>query len=91
MDENAGNEVSADSGSVGTTPTSVAPDTVVARLVIEMRADSSIRVEGCVADKVLAYGLLQAAKDAIFEKHFEKKLTPINTNGKMLNFLRGKR
>ena len=88
MDENAGN---ADIGTPGAPTPSVAPDTVVARLVIEMRADSSIRVEGCVADKVLAYGLLQAAKDAIFEKHFEKKLTPINTNGKMLSFLRGKR
>lgn len=69
----------------------ITPETVVARLVIEMRADSSVRVEGCIADKVLSYGLLQAAKDAIFERHLQTKLVPVQTGGRMLNFLRGKR
>ncbi len=70
------------------------PLAVVARLVIQMYEDRSLKVEGTINDKVIAYGLLESARDAIFEKHLsDKQRAIIKSNGGsgILGFVRGMR
>lgn len=62
---------------------------VVARLVIELHADSTIKVEGNISDKMLSYGLLESARDAIFEHGLRVKQTNPGTH-RVMDFLRRK-
>ena len=60
-----------------------------ARLAITLFHDNSIRVDGPIGDKLLAYGMLQYARAAIFEKHLMDKLAPKRNGGIIQRFTRG--
>lgn len=63
---------------------------LVARLIIEQVKDGAIRIQGPIGDKILSYGLLDCARDAIFEHH-QKLGNVIKSNGHgILNFIRRK-
>ena len=56
---------------------------------IFLQADGSIKVTGWVQDKLLAYGLLGSAKDAIQEVQAkEVKIHRVNNSGGLLNMIR---
>lgn len=59
-------------------------------LAIFINEDSTIKVSGHVQDKILAYGLLESAKDAI-RKSIEKKsqIERVNGSGGLISMLRG--
>lgn len=61
-------------------------------LAIAVRADNSISVNGSINDKVLAYGLLESARDAI-KAHIEKQAIEKNIPEphRIMEFLRRKR
>lgn len=58
-------------------------------LAMFIEPDGSIKVTGFVHDKMLAYGLLEAAKDAI-RKSVDKKaqIERVNGSGGLIHFLR---
>ena len=60
---------------------------IKAVLTITLLQDQTIKVEGPISDKFISYGMLESAKDAIFETHFMNRLKPKNGNG-ILNFAR---
>jgi len=57
------------------------PEAVYPRLVIEVQENGIIKVTGHINDKILPYGLLQAAKDAIKEHLDYQSLMKIKKNG----------
>lgn len=63
-------------------------------LVISLNLETNnISIQGPINDKVLAYGMLEFARDAIFEHHKKLEKTaiiPVNGNG-IMNFVRGKK
>lgn len=69
------------------------PSTQSVILTIIMNPDGTIRVDGPINNKVLSYGMLDLAKDAIFEHHMkliQSKLIKPNGHG-IMDFVRGKR
>ena len=71
----------------GNIPAPLTPQ-VKAVLTITMFDDGSISVNGPIGDKVLSYGLLESARDAIFEKHLR---TVKGSNGRgFIDFIRTK-
>ena len=58
-------------------------------LMILMQADGSIMVKGHIEDKILAYGLLESARDAI-KANMEKqiKIQNVNASGGLIQHLR---
>lgn len=61
----------------------------VARLVITLFDNQAVKVEGPIKNKQMSYGMLEVARDAIFEQHFMDRLKPKNGNG-ILSFVRGR-
>lgn len=57
------------------------PELQYPRLVIEVQENGTIKVSGSINDKVLAYGLLESAKDAIKEHLDHQSLMKIKHNG----------
>lgn len=51
------------------------------RLVIEIKENGTISVTGAINDKILAYGLLESARDAIKQYHDMQELKAIKKNG----------
>ena len=71
----------------------IKPEAEPIRMTIELSLDGNIQVNGPIDNKVLAYGLLQAAQDAIFRHHEElrkNKIQAANGNHRIINFIRGK-
>ncbi len=61
----------------------------VLTLVISLNAvTGGINVNGPINDRVLCYGILEMAKDAI-RKHNEAKVIPLNGNHRIMDFIRG--
>ena len=61
----------------------------VARLIISVFDNQSVRVDGPIADKILSYGMLASAKDAIYEFHQQQgQNKKANGNG-IIKFVRG--
>ncbi len=61
------------------------------KLIIEIQDDGSVRVDGCVNDKILAYGMLDAARDAIRD-HIAKntrRVMPVSLMPEITNGGRG--
>lgn len=61
-------------------------------LTIALRPDGRTIVNGPIADKILAYGMLASAQDAIrkFHEQLDRANTPVKQN-RLINYLRGKR
>ena len=58
-------------------------------LQLMIQEDGSIKVTGFVNDKILAYGLLGAARDAIKDSHDkEAKIERVNNSGGLVDVLR---
>lgn len=51
------------------------------QLIITVKPNGSISVEGPINDKVLCYGLLEAAKDAVKQHVDQSSLLKANGNG----------
>ena len=65
------------------------PEVYTPKLTIEIMPDGQIRVTGCINDKLLSYGLLESARDAIQKYHDNTpKLVKPNGNGHMIDFVR---
>ena len=65
----------------------IKPEPQLPRLVIQMEQDGSIVVGGTMQDKVLAYGMLESAKEAIKLFHDnQNKIHPVK--GGLINHLR---
>ncbi len=61
-------------------------------LQIMVQADGTIRVHGHIKDKIVAYGLLGSANDAIREFHAkEAKIERVNAAGGLIHNLRNGR
>lgn len=61
-------------------------------LTIRVNPNGSVTVHGPINDKILAYGMLEAARDAIFEHSMRQIASIIKPNGGgMLSRLRGGR
>lgn len=58
-----------------------------AKLVITMYEDQSIKVDGPIGERVLCYGMLECAKDALFEYAADCKRKKSNGHG-IINFVR---
>jgi hypothetical protein len=56
-------------------------------LTITYKQDGVVEVSGPIANKVLAYGLLESAKDVIAEHHKSLR-KPVSTKGGILSFAR---
>ena len=54
---------------------------------------NNISILGPINDKVVAYGMIEFARDAIFEHHRKMEVSKIVTvpGSRMLNFVRGKK
>ena len=54
---------------------------------------NTISILGPINDKVVAYGMIEFARDAIFEHHRKMEVSKIVTvpGSRMLNFVRGKK
>lgn len=61
-------------------------------LAIFLNEDESMKVTGHIQDKLLAYGLLESAKDAI-RRSIDKKsqIERVNNSGGLIQFLRNGR
>lgn len=65
-------------------------------ITIQMTEDGGVIVAGPIRDKILSYGMLEAAKDAIHEHHMEQKysiqkktdMLITKSNGHMMDFVR---
>jgi len=55
------------------------PQSIVAQLVIVLNADGTLGVNGPVENKMLVYGMLEMAKDAVrdFNKNSQKKIVEL--------------
>lgn len=62
------------------------------RLVIQLMADGGVSIVGPIKDKILSYGMLESAKEAIQEYHLSQKSKIIKPNGdgehRIFDFLR---
>ena len=63
-------------------------------LVITLNLETNnISIQGPINDKVLAYGMLEFARDAIFEHHKKlesEKIIKVNGQRNIMSFVRGK-
>lgn len=48
-----------------------------AQMLLVINADGSFGVQGPLDDKILCYGMLEAAKDAIRDHHAKKAQSPL--------------
>ena len=66
------------------------PTNIIGQLIISLRQDGNVDVQGPLANKVLCYGLLERAKDAIRTYESDKlgillgrvRNPPLDENGK---------
>lgn len=60
-------------------------------MTITLSPDGKIHVKGPISQKLLAYGLLEAARDAINEEHQRQRLSVVKPNGRhaIMDFVRG--
>ena len=66
------------------------PTNIIGQLIISLRQDGNVDVQGPIANKVLCYGLLERAKDAIRTYEPDKfgillgrvRNSPLDENGK---------
>ena len=59
----------------------------VAKIEIELFADNHISLNGPINDRIVFYGMLQMAHDAVFEAHLSKPKL-VKGNGGLINYLR---
>lgn len=62
-------------------------------MTITLSPDGSVKVVGPISQKLLAYGLLEAARDLIHEHHIALAMsnTPKKNGGGLISHLRGMR
>jgi hypothetical protein len=53
------------------------PNTVVAKIEITLKANGRVDVTGMIADRVVAYGLIETAKEVVSNYHRQRALDAV--------------
>lgn len=60
-------------------------------LSIFLTKDGAVKVQGMINDKILSYGILESAREAIYQHHTQSKVQIVKPRNAIIDFMRGQR